>query len=142
MLDMFLGSAAAQQRATAALVENIHSREGGIYVILGATRTGKNTAFKNAAQEAEANGVAVMSDLAGEEHALGKPAALQLLHRTSGNLIRMESDLEAQFLAQRIGDARAVLKEFPGSTVVIDALLHEHRLPFASGKLPSDVAQD
>lgn len=141
--DLFLGDEAAGRNATAAVLEGTARPGGGIYVIVGPPRTGKETAFQNVARKVRASDVPVFDTLDSKKTRVDARKPYGHLRKAGGNLIRLETDIETESLPREIADARAVLREFPDSTIVIDALRNEPRIPVrAPGRWPRKAAND
>lgn len=136
--DFFSGDTAAQAKAIDAVTESVNNARGGVYVIIGATRTGKGTAFAKSAESVKAGS----ADVFISENYSGAREERQALAQTAAGkkLIRLNTDVEVQFLPEEIKQANAIAKDHPNATIVIDALLHEPRIP--SSKVDAGLMKD
>jgi hypothetical protein len=134
---VFLGDSQAQASAVKKVTQDFDEGKSGVYVLVGPSFTGKDTAFNRVAEHVSSKGDTFVSANYG-----GSEDDKQYFseHPNARKVIRIDTAVEAQFLEPLIKRSNNILKHHPNTVIVIDALLHEPRLPTA--KEPESVTQD
>lgn len=125
--DIYVGDDEAQTRAIETMVGGMKKGVGGIYIIYGPTRTGKEECWNEATRKLKKTGANVhVVDHQGRQDLIDEHVGL---HDTGHNIVRVADNISPTHLEKYINHARQILKKYPNSSIVVESLDMVPRLP-------------